>query len=401
MWYFLSSQIMYGENALDFLENISGEKCFIVTDKNIEELGYLKILTDKLDKFGRQYKVFNEVVPDPHDVDVLKARELCISYAPHIILALGGGSVIDAARIVWCLYEFPEFNLDDIHVFNQEIYEIGKKAKYIAIPTTSGTGAEATNISVISRLDAQNNVWKKYFYLHKSLIPTYALVDPIFPAGMPSKLTTYTAFDALSHALEGMVSLWKNEFSYALGLKAIELIFKWLPVAYKDGNNMEARDYLHQAATMAGQAVNNGQVHIGHTMSHTWGAIFHTPHGQGCGIFLNYVTQFVLNNPDDRENTVETYAKMAKQLGWAQWDDDDKKAAWTVVDKIKDVQKKVDFSPKLSDLGISKEDLEKNLDLLISICYQDPSGVLTPRTPSAKEYEKLFRYAYDGEDIDF
>ena len=160
MWYFLSSQIMYGENALDFLENISGEKCFIVTDKNIEELGYLKILIDKLDKFGKQYKVFNEVVPDPHDVDVLKARELCISYAPQIILALGGGSVIDTARIVWCLYEFPEFNIDDIHVFNQEIYEIGKKAKYIAIPTTSGTGAEATNISVISRLDTQNNVWK-------------------------------------------------------------------------------------------------------------------------------------------------------------------------------------------------------------------------------------------------
>lgn len=399
MWYFLSPQIMYGEGALDFLENISGEKCFIITDKNLEELGYLKILTDKLEKFGKQFKVFNEVVPDPHEDDVLKAREQCLSYDPNLILALGGGSVIDSARAVWFLYEFPELALDDIHVLNPIIYNIGKKSKFIAIPTTSGTGAEATNISVISKF--VNNIWIKYFYLHKSLIPTYALVDPIFPIGMPPKLTTYTAFDALSHAIEGMVSLWKNEFSYALGLKAIELIFKWLPIAYKDGNNIDARNFLHQAATMAGQAVNNGQVHIGHTMGHTWGAVFHTSHGQAVGIFLLYVTQFALINPDDREKTVETYAKMAKQLGWAKWDDDDKKAAYTVIDKIKELQREVDFSHRLSDLGITKEDLEENLDQLVGICYQDPSGVLAPRTPSGEDYRNIYRYAFEGKDIDF
>ena len=399
MWYFISSQIMYGEDALNFLENISGEKCFIVTDKNLEELGYLKILTDKLEKYGKKYEVFNEVVPDPHDVDVLKARELCISYAPEIIIGLGGGSVIDSARAVWCLYEFPEFSLDDIHVLNPKIYDIGKKAKFVAIPTTSGTGAEATNVSVISKFEY--DIWRKGAFLHKRLIPTYAIVDPIFPIGMPPKLTVYTAFDALSHAIECFVSLWKNEFSNAMALKAIELIFKWLPIAHKDGKNKEARDYMHQAATMAGLAVGNSQVHLAHTMGHTWGGVFHTTHGLACGIFLPYVTQYVMNDPEGGEEVIEINAKMAKQLGWANWNDDNKKAAYTVVDKIKELQNKVDFPLSLGDLGISREDFEKNMDLLLMLCYQEPSGVLTPRTPDTDEYKKLFIHAYEGKDVDF
>jgi alcohol dehydrogenase class IV len=399
MWYFYSPNIIYGEDSLNFIENIAGEKCFIVTDNVIEELGFLKILTDKLDKFGKKYKIFNKVIPDPREEGVLNAREQCLLYAPDLIFALGGGSVIDTAKTIWVLYEFPEFSLDDIHTFNNKLYKMGNKSKFIAIPTTSGTGSETTNAAIISRFE--NEIWKKFIYSHKGLTPTYAIVDPIFPLGMPPSLTVDTGFDALSHAIEGMVSNWRNEFSYAIGLKSIELIFKYLPTAYSDGKNKEARDYLHQAATMAGLAFSNSQVHIGHGMGHSWGAIFHTAHGKAVGILLPYVTQFLLNNPDKEDETVEIYAKMAKQLGWANWDEDEVKAAFKVIDKIKELQKMVNFPTKLKDLNVSKEEIENNLNLLVSCCFEDATSVMTPRSITEEYYKKLFYYAYDGKDVDF
>jgi len=399
MWFFYSPNIIYGEDALNFLENITGEKCFIITDKVLEELGYLKILTDKLDKLGKQYKIFTEVKPDPHSEDVLKARDLCISYAPDLILALGGGSVMDTAKVVWELYEFPDTTLDDIHPFRRDLYDMGKKSKLVAIPTTSGTGSETTNVSVVSKFD--NNIWKKYLYIHKGLVPTYAIVDPIFPEGMPPKLTVNTAFDALSHAIEGIASLWKNDVSDALALKAIEFIFKYLPIAYKDGKNKEARDKMHLAGTIAGLAFGNSQVHIGHTMAHSWGGIFHTPHGEGCGIMLNYATQYILNDPAGADETIDIYAKLAKQLGWAKWDVDNKQAAYSVIDKIKELQKTCNASTTLKDTGVSREDLDKNLDALVSLCFEDASSVLAPRSAGAPDLKSLYTYAYEGKDVDF
>lgn len=207
MWYFFSPNIVYGEDALDFLENIPGEKCFIITDKVLEDLGYVKILTDKLEKFGRKYEIFNDVKSDPHEEDVLKAKDACISYAPDQIIGLGGGSVMDTAKAVWALYEYPEFVVDDLHPFNQKLYDLGKKAKMVAIPTTSGTGAETTWAVVISRFE--ENVWKKLEQAHKGIAPMYAIVDPIFSSGMPPELTVNTGFDALAHSVEGLISMWK------------------------------------------------------------------------------------------------------------------------------------------------------------------------------------------------
>ncbi|MHA2088470.1 MAG: iron-containing alcohol dehydrogenase, partial [Promethearchaeota archaeon] len=223
MWYFFSPKIIYGEDSLNFLEKIKGKKCFIVTDKIIEELGYLKILTEKIEQYGRSYTVFNNVVPDPHEDDVMNGKEQCVSYAPDLIIALGGGSVIDSAKSIWAMYENPELTLDNIDPFNADLYSIGNRANLIAIPTTSGTGADVSWVLLISRF--QNNIWRKASLGHKSLIPTYAIIDPVFPMGMSSKLTVDTAFDALAHAMEGYTSGWRNEFSNALGIKAIELIF--------------------------------------------------------------------------------------------------------------------------------------------------------------------------------
>ncbi|MBY9011701.1 MAG: iron-containing alcohol dehydrogenase [Candidatus Lokiarchaeota archaeon] len=398
MWFFFSPNIIYGPDSIDFIENISGGKCFIITDKVVKELGYLKILTDVLDKCGKQYEVFDDVVPDPREEGVLKAREQCLNFSPDIIIALGGGSVMDTAKVVWVLYEFPDFNLDDIHAFRNDLYDMGKKAKMVAIPTTSGTGAETTFVTVISRYE--DEIWKKYFFLHRGLIPTYAIVDPIFPIGMPTELTVNTAFDALSHAIEGLGTLWRNEFSNALALKAIELIFKYLPIIYKDGKNQEARDLLHQAATIAGLAFGNGQVHIGHTLGHSWGSMYHVHHGKSVGVVLKYVTQFIMND-SEKDDAIKIYAKLAKQLGWVSWNEDDKKAAEKVIDKMVTLQKEVNFPMSLKETGVSKEDFEEGLDSLVNLCFQDASSVLTPRSTSGAQFRKLYEYAYEGKDIDF
>lgn len=399
MWYFYSPNIIFGEDSLDFLENIKGEKCFIVSDKVIEEIGLLKILTEKLDKYQRKYTVFTDILPDPREESVLKAREMCIKYSPDLIIALGGGSVIDTAKAVWCLYEFPEYKLDNIQPFNDEIYDLGKKVKLIAIPTTSGTGAETTNVAVISRYE--NNVWQKYFALHKSLVPTYAIVDPIFPKNMPTKLTIFTGFDALAHSIEALVSLWGNEFSNGLCLKAIELIFKFLPVVYKERENKEARDMMHQAATISGLGFGNAQVALAHTLGHTFGSLFHVSHGEAVGISLPYAVQYLLNDPKEDSTTIKIYSKLAKQLGWAKWEEDNKKAAYKVVDKIKELQKKIDFPLSLKETRVSKKEFDENFKTLISLCFQESTSVLVPRIPNKAEFEKLFTYTYEGKDIDF
>ena len=399
MWHFYCQNIIYGEDALDFLEKIKGKKCFIVTDKTIEDLGFLKILTDKLEKFGREYKVFTDVLPEPHEEDVMKGKAHCNKYAPDLIIALGGGSVIDTGKGIWVMYEYPEYNLNDLSFNNDQLYDFANKAKLIAIPTTSGTGSEVTWASVISRLE--NNVWRKMSLTHMSIVPTLAIVDPVFPMGMPPKLTVGTGFDALTHSIEAYVSMWRNEFSNAMGLKAIELIFKYLPIAYKDGKNKEARDYLHQAATMAGLAFGNSQAHLAHAMGHSCSSIFHIHHGQSVGLYLRYITQYCLNAPGETNDSILLYSDLAKKLGWANWGDDDKKAAYSVVGKIKELQNSVDFISNLKDFGIAKEDFDNNLDILVSLFFQDPSGVMAPRIPNKEDIIRLYQYAYDGKDVDF
>lgn len=399
MWHFYSPNIIYGEGSLNFLENLKEKRCFIVADKVIEDLGFLKILTDLLDKFGKEYSVFEEVVPDPHEEDAMKGKKQCIEYAPDLIIALGGGSVMDTAKVIWAMYEYPDYNLDSINPFSAQLYDFANKARFVAIPTTSGTGSEVTWAAVISRFE--NEVWRKMSIPHMSLVPTFAIVDPIFPIGMPQKLTVDTAFDALAHAVEGYVSSWRNEFSNALGLKAIELIFKYLPVVYEDGNNFEARDFMHQASTMAGLTFSNSQCHLGHAMGHSLGGVFPIHHGQAVGLFLVYITQYCLNNPVEPNESIEVYSNIAKKLGWAKWEDDSKKAANVVVDKIKELQNKVGFITKLEDLGISRNEFDNSMGKLISLCFQDPSSVMGPRTPNKEEFQKIYTYAYEGRDIDF
>ncbi|MGC1123272.1 MAG: iron-containing alcohol dehydrogenase [Candidatus Methanofastidiosia archaeon] len=397
MWYFYSPIVVFGEDALDHLETIEGKKCFIVTDPGIKNLGLLDILTRKLEDAGKTWEVFAGVEPDPREETVYAAAEQCKKYKPDLIIGIGGGSSLDTAKGVWVLYEHPEFkSVDEIHPF--QTLNTGKKAKLVAIPTTSGTGAETTWAVVITRTQEGKDL--KLEQGNKGVIPTFAVVDPIFTRGMPPGLTAGTGFDALAHSVECLISTWQNVFSDALAIGAVRIIFEYLPVAVKNGDDMKARELLHNAASMGGLAFGNAQVTLGHAMAHALGAVFHIPHGNAVGLCLPYAMEYCIRDPESR-NSIQKFALTAKSVGVAQWSDDDSEAAEKLVEKVKWLQKETGLPPSLEDLGISEVDLDENMDTLINLCMESASTVMTPRNIGIAEFKNLFEYMYSSRKVDF
>ena len=401
MWFYYSPTIIFGEEALDHLENIGEDlekkKVFIVTDPGIIEVKLADILTAKLKELGFEWKIFSEVEADPHEETIIKGAEICREYDPDLIIGLGGGSSIDAAKGVWVLYERPDLTIDDIHPFLK--LNLRKKAKFVAIPTTAGTGAETTWGVIITRI--QDGINMKLEQSSREVIPDVAILDPRFCKTLPPKLTAMTAFDAVGHALEGVIAEWKNDYSYALSLGAYDLIRNYLPRAYNDGNDMEAREKMQNAAAMAGISFGNSQVILNHSLAHALGAAFHVPHGLGVGVFLPYVLQFSLKDPE----TEQILGRFSKMLGISNWADTDVKASKKLVEDIKNLQDKVGFPRSLKEIldvmGISKGQLDEKLDLIIQQCYESAVSSMSPRIPTKEEYQKIISYVYEGKDIDF
>ncbi|MGV9172273.1 MAG: iron-containing alcohol dehydrogenase [Promethearchaeia archaeon] len=395
-WFFGSPLICFGQNSLKFLQDILGKKVFIVTDKFVKE-NLLVNVTEKLDEYGKEYEIFDEVLPDPPEEIVLKGVKVCNGYDPDLIVAVGGGSTLDTAKAIWVMYERPDLDLDDIHPFKE--LELGQKAKLVAIPTTSGTGAETTWAVIITRTMADGHEVKLEL-ANRDVVPTYAILDPVFTLTLPPKLTAATGFDALGHTYEALISKFKNDFSDGMGLKAIELIREYLPIAYKDGKNMRAREALHNAASIAGLSFGNSQVIMGHALAHALGAVFHKTHGLCVGVVCPYVFQYQIN---DKDHTVqkEIFARVGKMLGIANWDDDDQTAAKKVIADIKALQDKVNFPKTLADLDISRESFDEKLDLVVETTLESGSGEMSIRPANADDYKKILQYAYEGKNIDW
>ncbi len=394
MWYFYAPKTVFGEDALDYLEEMEEKRCFIVTDEGIIKFGMLEILTNKITPLEMDYKVFSGVEPDPREETILKATKECQEYKPDLIIALGGGSSMDVAKAVWVFYERPELGIDDLYPFID--LKLGKKAKLVAIPTTSGTGAETTWASIITRKTEKGDI--KLEQVHKEMIPTVAILDPVFVKSMPPTLTASTGFDAIAHLSECIISVWKNDYSEAMALKAFELVQKYLPIAYEDGSNIEARDKMHAAANMAGLAFGNAQVHLGHALGHVLGATFHLPHGFTVGVFLPFVLQYCLRG-DEAEETIKILGTFAKRVGLANWEDKDLDAAHKYIAEIKRLQNVVNH-PKLSEM-ITREQLDEKLEMMGEWCLESPSAAMSPRGAGSEEFKKLYLYAFENKDIDF
>ena len=383
----LPRTIVTGENALEYLEGLGGHKALVITDQVMRSLGILDRVLERLRKAGLEVEVFDQVEPEPSKRIVMKAVEVARSFEPDWIIGLGGGSCMDVAKAVFVLYERPDVALEDI----SPLVELGlrKKARLLNIPTTSGTGADVTWAIVIT----DEEVKRKMELASREVVADITVLDPSLPASMPPRLTADTGIDALTHAIEAYTSQWRNDFSDALALWAIRTIFKYLPRAYENGQDMEAREKLHNAATMAGIAFGNAQIGVAHAMGHALGAIFKVPHGRSVAVFLPYSMEFNARAASDR------YAEIAEAVGLGPGSPEE--LTTRLIEAVRGLLRRIGAPLKVADLGINKADYEAKLDELVDRAMESTGTVASPREPSREDYTRLFEYAYEGRKIDF
>jgi len=389
MWFFRSPEIVFGEDALDYLAEIQGRKALIVTDANILALGFVTKVQEKLAQAGLESRYFAEVEPNPSLETAQRGAKLALAYQPDWIIGLGGGSAMDAAKSIWILYERPDLAPDEVAPIGN--LGLRQKARLIAIPTTSGTGAETTWPIVLT--DTAEH--RKISVGNPENIPDMAIVDPSFVHHLPAQITADTGMDVLTHAIEGYTSQWANDFSDGLCLKAIELVFKYLPRAYANGpDDAEAREKMHNAATIAGLGFGNSMAALAHAMGHSLGALFPVPHGRAVGLFLPYTIEF---NFLGEEHT--RFAEIARFLGLPA--DDAETGTVSLVDAVRNLARQLDQPTNLHEAGIDRDQFEAKLDTLVDHALNDSSLVINIRFPEEEEIYKLYRYAYEGRPVDF
>lgn len=387
MWYFNSPEIVFGEGALAHMEEIEGRRAFIVSDENLVALGFVKTIQDHLAKAGMESGVFSQVEADPSLETVVRGAQAMADYEPDWIVGLGGGSCIDAAKAMWVLYERPDIRPEAINPV--ESLGLRQKARLITIPTTAGTGAEVTWMIVLT--DTQEE--RKLGLGSRENLADIAIVDPTLSKGMPPRLTADTGMDALTHALEGYASTWSNDFSDGLCLKATELIFRYLPRAYGDGSDEEAREKMANAATLAGLGFGNSMAGLAHSMGHALGGVFHTPHGRAVGLFLPYTIEYAAREKPGRYAQIARYLSLPAQT--------ETEGAKSLVRAIRELLERLEQPMSLREAGIEREALKQRIDKLIENAENEATTVVHPRIPTTEELEGLFIYAYEGQEIDF
>ena len=384
MWKFICPKLVFGEDALEQLKKVEGKKAFIVTGKTVHKMGFVEKVASYLKEAGLEVSIFDEVEPDPSIETIEKGAKMLTKFAPDWIIGLGGGSNIDAGKAMWVLYERPDLSLYDINPITK--LRLRKRARYIAIPTTSGTGSDATWAIVIT--DTKEN--RKMVLGSEEIIPDISIIDPFLPSKMPPWLTADTGLDLLTHAIEAYVSQWRNDFSDALAIKSMQLAFQYLPRAYRNGDDKEAREKMHNAATMAGLAIGNSQAGIAHSLGHALGALFGIPHGRAVGLFLPYVIEYNAKETD-------RYVDIARSINIG----NDEEAVQKLVEKVRGLITELNEPLSIKDMDIDEESYKSKLGKLIDYANEDASAIANPRIPNKEELKKLYNYAWEGKKIDF
>jgi alcohol dehydrogenase class IV len=387
MWYFVSPQIVFGEGALDALDELEGERALIVTDATLVGLGLVEKVKAHLDRAGIEAHTFDAVEPNPSVPTILQGAQVAQEVEPDWIVGLGGGSPMDAAKAIWVLYERPDLHPAEIN----PIVELGlrQKARLVAIPTTSGTGSEATWGIVLTDTEEQ----RKMGLGNREAVPDIAILDPAMAAGMPPQLTADTGLDALVHAVEGYTCAWHTDLADGICFNAARLIFKYLPRAVADGSDMEARERMHNAAACAGLGFSNSLTSMAHSMGHALGAVFHVPHGRAVAIFLPYTVDFAAREAPER------FADLAALLGCSQAGGE--QAARALAGSVRDLCREIGNPTSVAEAGIERAAYEAQLDKLVDDAFNDTSMMSVARAPSYEELRQLFLYAYDGQTVDF
>lgn len=411
LWFKVPPKIYFKPGCLGFaLKELAGKKkAFIVTDKPLFDLGYTKKITDILEPLGIQYKIFSDVKPDPDLTTINKARDMVNSFEPDVLIALGGGSPIDACKILWIMYEHPELKFEDLARrfmdIRKRIFEfpsMGIKAEMVAIPTTSGTGSEVTPFAIIT--DDATGV--KYAVADYTLTPTMAIVDTDLVMTMPKGLCAASGIDVMTHALESYVSCMATDYTRGLSVEAGKLIYENLVKSYETGD-ATAREKVHHAATIAGMAFANAFLGVCHSMAHKLGAAFHIPHGFANALLINQVIRYNSNDCPAKQatfpqyrfpNTKAAYAEFARGIGLKGKTDDE--LVNNLIAAIEDMKKKLNIPLSIRDWGVKEEDWENAMKTLPELAFDDQCTAANPRYPLFKEIEQMYRHAYEGV-IDF
>lgn len=383
----LPRTIIIGEEALEYLKTIEGRRALIVTDRVIESLNFVERVEKNLREAGLDVKVFNEVEAEPSTESVYRCLEAVREHQPDWIIALGGGSSIDTAKAVWVLYERPDVRIDEINPLTK--LGLRSKAKMIAIPTTSGSGSEASWAIVIT--DTREK--RKMELASREVVSDIVILDPEFTLSMPPRLVADTGVDALANAIEGYVSRWRNDISDVLAVAAVKIIFNYLPRSFKDSRDREAREKMHYAAMLAGAAFSNSQIGIAHAMGHAIGAMFKIPHGRSVSPVLITSIEYNLKESENR------YIELAQIIGIKE--ESREKIIGKFIQKIRDLLKEVGEPLTIRELGMRREELDEKLDELVDKAMMSTGTIANPRVPTREDYMKLFIYAYEGREVDF
>ena len=394
--------------ALEELKNVMNKKrVFIVTDTFLYENGYTKVVTDKLDEMGIVHETFFNVAPDPTLACAKEGAKLIDAFKPDCIIAIGGGSAMDAAKIMWVLYEHPEVDFLDMAMrfmdIRKRVYTFpkrGEKAYFIAVPTSAGTGSEVTPFAVIT----DETTGQKYPLADYELLPKMAIVDADMMMNAPKGLTSASGIDALVHSIEAYVSMMATEFTDGLAIEAIKTIFEYLPRAYEEGaNDPVAREKMANAATMAGMAFANAFLGICHSMGHKLGAYHHLAHGITVGLVLDEVMRFNAEEVPTKMGTfpqyeyphaLKRYAEIADSLNLGGNTDQEKLER--LINKIDELKERVGFKKTIKDYGISEEDFLSTLDEMSEKAFDDQCTGANPRYPLISEIKEIYLKTYYG-----
>ena len=409
-WFKIPEKIYFEQGSVQYLAKMPGiSRALIVTDPMMVQLGYVDKLVYQLNKNPNKVaiEVFSDVEPDPDLTTVKKGAEMMNSFKPDVIIALGGGSAMDAGKAMWLFYEHPEADFEgmaqkflDIRKRVYKFPTMGKCSKFVAIPTTSGTGSEVTSFAVIS--DKSKNM--KYPLADYELTPDVAIIDPEFVMTVPASVTADTGLDVLTHAIEAYVSVLASDYTDALAMKAIQLVFEYLPRSYKFGaKDPEAREKMHNASCIAGMAFTNAFLGINHSLAHKLGAEFHIPHGRANAILLPHVieyngettpTKFMSFPKYGKYVAQEKYAEIAKMLGLPAATPAE--GVKSLVKAIRDLIKELNVPMTVKDCGIDEKTYLGAIEDLSYKAFEDQCTTANPRLPKVAELQELYRKAYFG-----
>ena len=394
--------------ALEELKYVMNKKkVFIVTDTFLFENGYTKCITDKLDELGIAHTTFSNVTPDPTLECSIEGTKAMNEFKPDCIIAVGGGSAMDAGKIMWVMYEHPEVDFMDMAMrfmdIRKRVYtfpKMGEKAYFIAVPTSAGTGSEVTPFAVIT----DQRTGTKYPLADYELMPKMAIVDCNMMMNAPKGLTSASGIDAVTHALEAYASMMATEYTDGLAKESLKNIFKYLPRAYENGaNDPEAREKMANAATMAGMAFANAFLGVCHSMAHKLGAFHHLPHGVANALMINYVLRFNAEEVPpkmgtfpqyDHPHTLRRYAEVAESLGIG--GKDDQESLENLINAIEELKKKIGIKKTIKDYGIKEEDFLATLDEMTQQAFDDQCTGANPRYPLMSEIKDMYLKAYYG-----